>query len=152
MERPSGPNRSIAAATARERAPAARFVRADLFEWDTDDRFDVVFFGFWLSHVPSDRFEWFWERVGRWVADDGRVFFIDNLLRPLPLPGEEQFWQREVRPDGIATRTVKDGREFRIVKHYYEPEGLRTRLLDVGWDIKIERTEWFFYYGGGGRG
>jgi hypothetical protein len=29
-----------------------------------DRRYDVVFFGFWLSHVPLERFDAFWSMVG----------------------------------------------------------------------------------------
>src|SRR3954454_4082061 len=32
-----------------------QFVLADLFAWRPDRRYDVVFFGFWLSHVPLER-------------------------------------------------------------------------------------------------
>ena len=39
------------------------YVSADLFDWSPDDAYDVVFFGFWLSHVPSERFADFWELV-----------------------------------------------------------------------------------------
>jgi ubiquinone/menaquinone biosynthesis C-methylase UbiE len=39
-----------------------RFVQADLFTWMPDCRYDVVFIGFWLSHVPLERFESF----GQW--------------------------------------------------------------------------------------
>jgi hypothetical protein len=28
--------------------------------WRPDRRYDVVFFGFWLSHVPLERFAAFW--------------------------------------------------------------------------------------------
>src|SRR3954452_15021188 len=40
-----------------------RFVLADLFAWRPDRRYDVVFFGFWLSHVPLERFAAFWALV-----------------------------------------------------------------------------------------
>ena len=43
----------LAAATVRDRR--ARFVQADLFAWEPDRRYDVVFFGFWLSHVEVAR-------------------------------------------------------------------------------------------------
>ncbi len=137
---------------AQGRVPDGSFVCADLFDWSTDERFDLIFFGFWLSHVPADRFEWFFERVASWLAPGGRIFFIDNLKRPLPIRDEETFWKREVRPDGIATRSVKDGREFKIVKHYYEPDELEWRLREHGWDVQVRHTEWFFYYGEGGHG
>jgi demethylmenaquinone methyltransferase/2-methoxy-6-polyprenyl-1,4-benzoquinol methylase len=36
------------------------FEVADVFSWTTDDRFDVIFFSAWLSHMPTSRFEQFW--------------------------------------------------------------------------------------------
>jgi 23S rRNA C2498 (ribose-2'-O)-methylase RlmM len=43
-------------------SPRVEFVLADLFDWRPDRRYDVVFFGFWLSHVPPERSR----RSGRW--------------------------------------------------------------------------------------
>jgi hypothetical protein len=82
------------------------------------------------------------------------VFFIDNLGRALPdVRGETRFWQRELRPDGVVVRTLNDGSEYRIVKHYHAPEELEERLSSIGWDVHVSNTEWFFYFGhGGGRG
>src|SRR6185437_317590 len=40
-----------------------RYEVADLFEWTPSASFDAVFFSFWLSHVPADRFDWFWAMV-----------------------------------------------------------------------------------------
>jgi ubiquinone/menaquinone biosynthesis C-methylase UbiE len=37
---------------ARLDADRLRLVQADLFGWVPDRRYDVLFFGFWLSHVP----------------------------------------------------------------------------------------------------
>src|SRR3954467_15922265 len=36
--------------------PSVRFVEADLFSWEPDRRYDAVFFGFWISHVPHEKF------------------------------------------------------------------------------------------------
>jgi hypothetical protein len=52
-----------------------RFVEADLFTWEPDRRYDVVFMGFWLSHVPAERFESFWALVAAALAPRGRMFF-----------------------------------------------------------------------------
>ena len=41
----------------------AELVRADVFEWEPAERFDLVFFSFWLSHVPEERFDEFWSLV-----------------------------------------------------------------------------------------
>jgi trans-aconitate methyltransferase len=37
----------------------ADYVTADLFTWSASERYDVVFFAAWLSHVPPQRFAQF---------------------------------------------------------------------------------------------
>lgn len=69
----------------RVRDPRVRYVTADLFEWQPDRVYDVVFFGFWLSHVPPDRFAPFWLLVNRCLAPGGRAIFVDNLY-PSTMP------------------------------------------------------------------
>src|SRR5690348_14859593 len=58
----------LARAKERVREGRVRFVLADLFSWRPDRRYDVVFFGFWISHVPRDRFEEFWTLVAECLA------------------------------------------------------------------------------------
>lgn len=53
----------LAAAAANVASDRVRFLDADLFGWSPDRRYDVVFFGFWLSHVPPERFASFWSLV-----------------------------------------------------------------------------------------
>ena len=67
-----------AAGVGRERV---RFIQADLFTWRPDRRYDMVFIGFWLSHVPAERFESFWSLVADCLKPEGRVFFADDAYR-----------------------------------------------------------------------
>ena len=71
----------LAIARDRVRDERVRFELADVFAWRPDRRYDVVFFGFWLSHVPLERFAAFWELVDACLAPDGRVFFVDDAYR-----------------------------------------------------------------------
>jgi len=114
---------------ARTRAGGARYVVADVFEWQPDRRYDTVFFGFWLSHVPVDRFASFWQTVRTALADGGRAVFVDEHVS-----GRDK--ERWLEP-GIALRTLPDGSEHRIVKHHVEPDELRARLADLGWTAEI---------------
>lgn len=41
-------------------AALVRYIEADLLAWRADRRYDGVFFGFWISHVPEDKFTSFW--------------------------------------------------------------------------------------------
>jgi hypothetical protein len=55
--------------------------------------------------------------------------------------------------DGIVVRRLNDGREFRAVKIYYDPDELSRVMSSIGWRVEIETTTpWSFYYGSGGRG
>ena len=45
------------------------------------------------------------------------------------------------------TRRLDDGREFRIVKVFYEPATLDASLRSLGFEAHIERTARYFIYG-----
>ncbi|WP_433202817.1 class I SAM-dependent methyltransferase [Dactylosporangium sp. CS-047395] len=119
-------------AIARERVPSnVTFAVADIFGLAAEERFDVVFFSAWLSHVPDERFDEFWRLVGTWLADDGRVLFIDEHTDERP--------KEAYVSDGIVERRLTDGRTYRIVKHFIDPAALRERLRTLGWTCTITR-------------
>ena len=123
-----------------------RHVRADLFEWRPDEQYDVVFFGFWLSHVPLERFGAFWELVRSPLTPQGRVFFVDSLYNPTSTATDHILGEYQAT---TLTRRLNDGRTFRIVKVFYEPDELVAKLRDLGWSIQIQTTANYFLYGFG---
>ena len=62
----------------RTKSSTVRYLQADLFNWQPDKKYDVVFFAFWLSHVPPERFDGFWQVVAKSLKPGGRVFVIDS--------------------------------------------------------------------------
>ncbi len=46
-----------------------------------------------------------------------------------------------------AKRNLKDGREFEIVKLFYEPKSLSQCLQALGWQANVNQTQSFFLYG-----
>jgi 2-polyprenyl-3-methyl-5-hydroxy-6-metoxy-1,4-benzoquinol methylase len=70
----------LAIASARVDDERVRFIQADVFSWRPDRRYDVVFFGFWLSHVPAERFESFWSLIRDCVAPHVRVPYTASEL------------------------------------------------------------------------
>lgn len=105
--------------------PDVRFVAADLFTWQPDGRYDVVFCAAWLSHVPSELLPGFLARVASWLTPDGRLLVVDEPVETTP----------EQRPDPaaeIATRTLDDGSTHRIVKVFLEPSRLERLCADIG--------------------
>jgi demethylmenaquinone methyltransferase/2-methoxy-6-polyprenyl-1,4-benzoquinol methylase len=120
----------------RERVNAAnvKYIAADVFAWKPDRKFDLVFFAFWLSHVPHDRFAAFWQLVGDSLAPHGRVFFVDEL-------DTEEARGQETRVGGDAVlRTLEDGRQFRAVKVFYQPSELEAKLRTLGWNVDVHHA------------
>jgi SAM-dependent methyltransferase len=134
---------AIAASRVPDGAPV-RFVEADLFTWQPDRQYDVVFMGFWLSHVPAERFESFWAVVAAALAPRGRVFFADDGYRT---PDE----LIEGPASTIIQRRTPDGTAYRIVKVPHEPADLERRLRELGWEITVTPTAGPFFWGAGHR-
>jgi len=121
----------------------AELVRADVFEWEPAERFDLVFFSFWLSHVPEERFDEFWSLVRAALAAGGRVFLVDSGAGDTAHTGTAQ-------ADGEETRSLSDGRTFRIVKRRWRPDELAERVRPLGFELDLQDTAYgHFVYGGG---
>ena len=89
-----------------------------MFEWEPAERFDLVFFSFWLSHVPEERFDEFWSLVRAALGPEGRVFLVDSGAGDTAHTGTAQ-------ADGEETRSLSDGRTFRIVKRRWRARRAR---------------------------
>jgi SAM-dependent methyltransferase len=118
-----------------------RYVHADMFSWTPTELYDVVFFSFWLSHVPPERFGQFWDLVRSALAPGGRVFFIDNLASP----EAEALDPEHPGPEaGSVVRHLSDGRAYRVWKVLHRPKQLEAVLATLGWDASAHRAGQFF--------
>ena len=127
----------------RTQSDKINYLQENLFKWQAKEKYDFIFFSFWLSHVPPERFKVFWQSVADALAPNGRVFLIDSLHK------KEATSKDQILPaqDGtVAKRKLKDGREFEIVKIFYQPERLKEQLSDLGWKVKAKKTKNFFVY------
>jgi trans-aconitate methyltransferase len=132
----------LARAKARVGEDRVRFVEADIFAWTPDRRYDVVFFGSWISHVPLDRLEAFWSLVADCLRPAGRVFFIDDAYRT----PDELF---EGESSSTIRRRLNDGTAYRAVKVPYSPADLEDRLRRLGWRVTVTATSGPCYWGQG---
>jgi trans-aconitate methyltransferase len=121
-----------------------RYIQTDVFEWVPDAPYDVVFFGFLLSHVPPGLFESFWRLVRGCLRAGGRVAFVDEDDR---VAHYDDVYVADGVP--IARRRLGDGREFDIVKVFWEPEDLAAELQDLGWNVSVRRVGGSYLYGVG---
>jgi demethylmenaquinone methyltransferase/2-methoxy-6-polyprenyl-1,4-benzoquinol methylase len=107
--------------------------------WAEPDRqVDVVFCGAWLSHVRHKRLPDFLAIVHRWLKPGGLFAFVDEAGQPdFEQPVDEQ-----------QPRRLNDGREFQIIKVFYEPDELQAALLAAGFvTAEVKKTSRFFVLG-----
>ena len=120
-----------------------QYVVADLFEWWPTEKYDFVFFGFWLSHVPVQQFNRFWEMICAALKPGGRAFFVDGLATQESTARDHA----EIDDSGVMERKLNDGQTFNIVKVFHDPDQLERQLRDLGWNGSVGTTGQFFYYG-----
>jgi SAM-dependent methyltransferase len=115
----------------RSRLPAdapVRYVQADIFDWEPPRAaFDVVFFGYWLSHVPADRLVWFWGQVAAALRPGGRVFLVDS-------------YHHERAAGDLQRRELNDGRAFQVIKRFWQPGELAAFAASIGWRLTVGVT------------
>lgn len=122
-----------------------RYVTADLFAWQPEETYDVVFFSFWLSHVPRERFGAFWSLVGSCLAPGGRAFFVDSRIDTVVgQRSRRDSWGLGGRPD-LQRRRLRDGSQYRVVKVFYEPDELTGLLRREGFSSEVWGTRSFLF-------
>jgi ubiquinone/menaquinone biosynthesis C-methylase UbiE len=116
--------------------------------WAEPDRMvDTLFCGFWLSHVPRARLDEFLAIARRWLKPGGRFAFIDS--RPDPQSGAID--QPVAAGGEVSHRRLADGREFDVIKVYWQPAELEDALLRAGFvEPVVTTTARFFLLGQAG--
>lgn len=123
---------TLAIARSRPGTEGVEFVQADVFGWQPRRRYDTVFFGFWISHVPPSRIAAFWDVVGAALAPGGRAVFVDE-------------GPAEAGREGLETevRQLRDGTRWEIVKLFHEPGALTADLAALGWAADVRERGTF---------
>jgi demethylmenaquinone methyltransferase/2-methoxy-6-polyprenyl-1,4-benzoquinol methylase len=121
----------------------------DVLSWEPPERYDIVFFSYWLSHVPPERFVEFWNTVDRCLKPGGRVILIDNL----PSEKAEEL-DPEIPHEGdvdLVMRPAPDGKMYGVWKVLWRPDELHKVMLDLGWDLEVFATGDYFLWAHGQR-
>lgn len=118
------------------------YQEADLFKWEPSGEYDLVFFANWLSHVPPAALDEFFSKVQRSVRPGGFVALVDQHA---PSVADEIIAKDKI----YAKRPLEDGREFTIVKAFYNLALLENKLKAHGFEVSTTKfTETFFFLSG----
>ena len=135
----------IAINQAKLQSKQVTYQQANLFQWQPPRQYDMVFFGFWLSHVPAEQLSPFLQTVYRTLKPAGRLFFVDSQQAETASPHRRTIQLNDSR----QSRALNDGRRFEIVKIYYDPRQLSETLRQHGFDIRVQATPTYFIYADG---
>jgi demethylmenaquinone methyltransferase/2-methoxy-6-polyprenyl-1,4-benzoquinol methylase len=134
--------------------PDVETIEADVFSWQPPQRYDHIFMGYWITHVPAACWERFWSIVDDALAPDGRVWFMDNAHPDYANSHGPGDWpvaaglRLDDRTEGeVQTRTLDDGRSFTMVKRFWWPGELTASLGRLGWLAEVDHTRFAFIYG-----
>ncbi|MEV6287746.1 class I SAM-dependent methyltransferase [Kribbella sp. NPDC051770] len=134
-------------AVARERAydGDVAFQAVDVAELDRlGGEYDLVFAGFFWSHVPRAEAVDFVRRLGRRAP---RVVLVDNLYvegSSTPI--------RSVGDDTFQTRRLGDGSAYEVLKNFPRDGNVEADLRALGSEVRFEAFEYYWiatYFGGG---
>jgi demethylmenaquinone methyltransferase/2-methoxy-6-polyprenyl-1,4-benzoquinol methylase len=121
---------------------SVEYVHADLFAWEPSERFDAALAGFFVSHVPAERWTTFWDRLRGWLRPGAAVFLVDESVgrdRPasdLPVTGGAH-----------PQRRMLGERAYTIVKRYWTPAALEEELAALGWSAELRASGRRLFYG-----
>ena len=116
----------------------------DLFDWQPSEKYDLVFAAFWLSHIPPSRLAAFLSATRKAMAISGKVFFTDGLHNPNSVANDHQL---EEPGSLLQLRKLNDGRQFHVVKVFYDPRQLVAECRRAGIQLTMRTTGDFFWYG-----
>ncbi|MBC7913835.1 MAG: class I SAM-dependent methyltransferase [Pyrinomonadaceae bacterium] len=102
-----------------------KFTVADLFQYNTLQKYDCLFGGFIWSHVPLQNLNTFIYRISRFVKPGGIIVFVDtnyvtHYNRPICL--------KDYAGNTFQRRELKDGSKHLILKNFPSDEFLRQKL------------------------
>ncbi len=135
----------------RDKVKSANVIyqQADLFNWQPDQQYDVVFMSFWMSHVPPEKLDGFLDTVRQATKAGGRVYMVDSLRDKTRTSSASN--HADYDPESIYhTRKLNDGQEFTIVKMFYD-QSLVAKLAEHGFTASYHTSGDYFWWANGVR-
>ncbi|MEH1869987.1 hypothetical protein [Nostoc sp.] len=120
-----------------------RYERGEKLNQQWFAEYDLVFFSFWLSHVPPNLLNSFLQKVYQSVRLGGQIFIIDSRFEPTSTAKNHLLQDdRNI----YKLRKLNNGQEFAIVKVFYQADELQEHLEKIGFQAQVNVTDNYFIY------
>lgn len=132
----------IAINKAKVQSDKVDYIESDLFKWQPQQQYDMVFFGFWLSHVPPEKLDAFLQSVATALKPNGVVFMVDSRRNPSGMAKDQP-----LLADGFQQeRILNNGNQYTIVKIYYDCEPLEAAFKKANIEAIAQFTDTYFIF------
>lgn len=146
----TSPPDPLSASSEGKKSAIVEYRQADLFNWQPDAQYDMVFMSFWLSHVPPEKLDGFLETVRQATKTGGQIFMVDSLRDQSRTSSAANHAAYD--PESIYhTRKLNDGQEYTIVKMFYD-ESLVAKLAEHGFKATYHTSGEYFWWASGTKG
>ena len=119
-----------------------RFERGDAYDLPAwKESFSAAYAGFWWSHVPLGKIDFFLDHLRSRLEPRARVAFMDNRY----VEGSSTpISRRDAEGNTYQARRLSDGSSHEVLKNFPTTAELRARLARLGTDVAI--TEYQYYW------
>jgi demethylmenaquinone methyltransferase/2-methoxy-6-polyprenyl-1,4-benzoquinol methylase len=133
---------TLSIAKTRPGVAAVDWVVGDAYDMSLgEQKFDAVFAGFWLSHIPLEKLPGYLRYLNGFLKPGARVIFLDNLYvqgNSTPLS------ERDAAGNTYQTRPLADGSTHKVLKNY--PTELGLSDLVSSFSRQFSYTTWQYYW------
>jgi demethylmenaquinone methyltransferase/2-methoxy-6-polyprenyl-1,4-benzoquinol methylase len=119
------------------------YLHKDLFQWEPEQEYDLVFFANWLSHIPPQQLDAFLTKVAHAVCPGGYLIIIDQYA---PTPEDRAIMKEGEGGNIYAQRSLRNGESFSIVKVFYDMAALQKTLVHLGFEVVIHKVSEIFFF------
>jgi len=133
----------LAIAQQKLRNARVHYQQADLFQWEPEREYHLVFCANWLTHVPPEELHVFLSRVSRTVHPGGYVVIVDQYA---PSPEDRKIMKTGEGGPIYALRPLRSGKTFTIIKVFYDVTALQAIFTSLGFEARsYQLNESFFF-------
>lgn len=134
----------IKIAQERRRLDNVTYEVADMYDFESEKRFEGFFGGFIWSHIKLQDLDRFVENLKKLIRPKGNVVFIDSN----PLRDTCHDLKRVIKTDDIGNtyqkRKIENGNEYLVLKNFPTNDFLQEKLSKITNDLKVVRTRYYW--------
>jgi demethylmenaquinone methyltransferase/2-methoxy-6-polyprenyl-1,4-benzoquinol methylase len=118
------------------------FIQDDSYKLNKiTEKYNSLFAGFWLSHVPKTKMKDFIENIHKKLSDNAMVVFIDNIYVEGISTKISRF---DTDGNSFQIRKLKDNSEHEVLKNFYDEKSLRDYFENYCKEIEYHDLKYFW--------